>query len=93
MYHLHHCVMHHVGNNRAGADGSSTERYRRDSPAAFLHYWLRFALAAWLEVRAAGHRLLAAGGGPCFLLFGGSCWLPGITVCLACLLCPPPAQC
>ncbi|KAL4446747.1 hypothetical protein ABPG77_007991 [Micractinium sp. CCAP 211/92] len=50
MYHLHHCVMHHVGNNRAGADGSSTERYRRDSLAAFLRYWLRYALAAWLEV-------------------------------------------
>ncbi len=53
MYHLHHCVMHHVGNNQAGADGSSTERYRRDSLAAFLRYWLRYALAAWLEVRAA----------------------------------------
>ncbi|KAL4425429.1 hypothetical protein ABPG75_009445 [Micractinium tetrahymenae] len=65
MYHLHHCVMHHVGNNRAEADGSSTERYRRDSPAAFLRYWLRFALAAWLEVplRCARYRrwgLLAA---------------------------------
>ena len=26
MYYLHHCVMHHCGNNRAGADASSTER-------------------------------------------------------------------
>lgn len=50
MYRLHHCLMHHVGNNRAQADGSSTERYQRDSPAAFLLYWLRFAAGAWIEV-------------------------------------------
>lgn len=50
MYHLHHCLMHHGGNNRAGADASSTERYRRDSLAAFLSYWLRYALLGWVEV-------------------------------------------
>ncbi|KAI7846206.1 hypothetical protein COHA_000276 [Chlorella ohadii] len=50
MYYLHHCVMHHCGNNRAGEDASSTERYRRDSLAHFLLYWLRFAMGAWLEV-------------------------------------------
>lgn len=114
MYQLHHVVMHHCGNNRAGEDGSSTERcvasqlspalldharqrvallrmhtvqhepwrcgktssslfwlsyggrcglvqprstcdrrYRRNSLAHFLLYWLRFALLAWLEVRSA----------------------------------------
>ena len=44
--------MHHGGNNRAPIDASSTEPYQRDSPAAFLHYWLRFALGAWLEVQS-----------------------------------------
>ena len=42
--------MHHGGNNKSGADASSTERYRRDSLAAFLAYWLRYALLAWAEV-------------------------------------------
>ena len=50
MYRLHHCVMHHVGNNAAAADASSTEPYRRDSAAHFAAYWARHALAAWLEV-------------------------------------------
>lgn len=59
MYHLHHCVMHHVGNNQSPADASSTAPYQRDSLAAFLRYWLRFALLAWLEVRR------AAGEGEC----------------------------
>lgn len=27
MYKLHHCLMHHGGNNRAGEDASSTERW------------------------------------------------------------------
>ena len=56
MYALHHCVMHHCGNNAAPADGSSTERYRRDSLAAFLAYWARFALLGWAEtpLRCAG---------------------------------------
>jgi hypothetical protein len=49
MYHIHHCLMHHCGNNQAGLDGSSTERYQRDSLLAFLRYWLRFALGGWLE--------------------------------------------
>ena len=53
MYFLHHCLMHHCGANRAARDASSTERYRRDSPLAFLAYWARFALGGWLEVRAA----------------------------------------
>ena len=55
MYSLHHVVMHHIGGNRAAAgDASSTERYQRDSLPAFLHYWLRFALAGWLEVGCPG---------------------------------------
>jgi len=49
LYSLHHCAMHHGEGNGRG-DLSSTERSRRDSPAAFLRYWLRFALAAWLEL-------------------------------------------
>lgn len=31
MYRLHHCIMHHGGNNRWQSDASSTERYQRDS--------------------------------------------------------------
>jgi hypothetical protein len=65
MYYLHHCLMHHCGNNAADGDASSTERYRRDSLPAFLAYWLRFALGGWVEtplrcVRYGRWRLLAA---------------------------------
>lgn len=36
MYRLHHCIMHHSGNNRWSLDASSTERYQRDNPLHFL---------------------------------------------------------
>ncbi|GBF88896.1 fatty acid desaturase [Raphidocelis subcapitata] len=49
-YRLHHCVMHHVEDNTAPYDLSSTEPFRRDSPLAFLRYWLRFALLGSVEV-------------------------------------------
>eukprot|EP00798_Chlamydomonas_sp_ICE-L_P024190 gene24190-9787_t len=35
LYHLHHCVMHHVGENRQGVDLSSTEPFQRDNFAHF----------------------------------------------------------
>lgn len=50
MYRLHHCVMHHVFNNAAGADLSSTEPFQRDNPLHFLLYWGRHALGGPLEV-------------------------------------------
>lgn len=37
MYRLHHCIMHHGGNNRWQSDASSTERYQRDS---LYHFFL-----------------------------------------------------
>merc|ERR1712166_768259 len=49
-YNLHHCVMHHIENNVFPYDASSTEPYQRDSPVHFLHYWLRFLLAIWVEL-------------------------------------------
>jgi hypothetical protein len=42
--------MHHVEDNTAPHDLSSTEPFRRDSPLAFLRYWLRFALLGSVEV-------------------------------------------
>eukprot|EP00887_Chlorella_sp_A99_P005783 scaffold1.g5783.t1 len=50
MYRLHHCVMHHVENNGAGRDLSSTEPYQRDNPLHFAWYWLRFAVGSWVEL-------------------------------------------
>jgi len=50
MYQLHHLVMHHTENNVFPYDLSSTEPYQRDSFVHFLHYWLRFMLAAWFEL-------------------------------------------
>ncbi|KAL6781577.1 hypothetical protein ACKKBF_B08580 [Auxenochlorella protothecoides x Auxenochlorella symbiontica] len=50
MYRLHHCIMHHSGNNRWSLDASSTERYQRDNPLHFLMYWARFALGSWFEL-------------------------------------------
>lgn len=44
-YHLHHLVMHHVGNNVTDEDWSSTEPFQRDEFAQFLQYWAKqFAL-------------------------------------------------
>jgi fatty acid desaturase len=50
MYFLHHVVMHHSDNNQRGFDLSSTEQYQRDNFLHFLHYWLRFLLAIWVEL-------------------------------------------
>ena len=50
MYKLHHLIMHHGENNLFPYDLSSTEPYQRDSFVHFLHYWLRFTLAAWAEL-------------------------------------------
>lgn len=49
VYKLHHVVMHHVENNHE-LDISSTENYQRDSLAAFLVYYLRFALMIYAEL-------------------------------------------
>jgi fatty acid desaturase len=48
-YHPHHILMHHVENNGAD-DLSATYGYRRDSPAAFAHYWARFGLFGHLHL-------------------------------------------
>jgi len=50
MYHLHHVIMHHRENNLFPWDISSTEPYQRDSFVHWLHYWLRFTAAGWLEL-------------------------------------------
>ncbi len=61
-YRPHHLVMHHAEENRPD-DLSSTLRYRRDSPADFLRYWLRFLalgnfeLARYLRGRGRGRDL------------------------------------
>ena len=52
MYHLHHIVMHHNEQNVFPWDISSTEKYQRDSILHFVLYWLRFLLAAWVELPA-----------------------------------------
>lgn len=41
LYKLHHCVMHHVGNNVTDEDWSSTEPYQRDSFLNMLLYVAR----------------------------------------------------
>jgi len=70
MYHLHHILMHHGGNNRAGADASSTEPYQRDSLPAFIVYWLRFALGGWIEVRRTAAGWMAGWLDGCLALLG-----------------------
>ena len=50
LYCLHHIVMHHVENNRAGWDLSSTEEYQRDNLLHFLVYWARFVCLVWFEL-------------------------------------------
>jgi len=50
MYRLHHCVMHHLGNNRHGKDRSSTEPYSRENIVHFLIYWARHAFLGPIEV-------------------------------------------
>lgn len=50
MYRLHHCVMHHTGNNKRSNDASSTEPYLRYNPLHFLIYWARHAILGPVEV-------------------------------------------
>lgn len=50
MYSLHHCIMHHTGNNIQSKDLSSTEPFARDSIPHFLLYWLRFAVLGLIEL-------------------------------------------
>jgi len=50
MYHFHHIVMHHIENNVFPYDVSSTAPYQRDSFFHFLHYWLRYMLAIWVQL-------------------------------------------
>ena len=50
MYFLHHVVMHHIENNVFPWDVSSTEPYQRDNFLHFLHYWMRFLFAIWVEL-------------------------------------------
>jgi fatty acid desaturase len=52
LYYLHHVVMHHVEDNHAGRDLSSTEPYQRDSLLHFGLYWLRFVALVWFELPA-----------------------------------------
>ncbi|MBK8063418.1 MAG: fatty acid desaturase [Betaproteobacteria bacterium] len=58
-YRAHHLLMHHAEENRP-QDLSSTLRYRRDSPADFLRYYLRFLVLGNFELarylRAHGRR-------------------------------------
>jgi hypothetical protein len=49
-YYLHHVVMHHVENNVFPRDLSSTMPYQRDNFLHFLHYFLRYLFAIWIEL-------------------------------------------
>ena len=89
LYHLHHVVMHHGGNNRSGRDLSSTERYQRDNVVHFITYWLRFALFIWFElpmfaVRRRRYRQAATACAGMALFWAGSCvlfaWKPAFVV-------------
>ncbi|MEQ1566550.1 MAG: fatty acid desaturase [Myxococcota bacterium] len=81
-YRSHHVVMHHTENNGAD-DLSSTLSYQRDSPRAFFHYWLRFALfgyfhmGSWLARRGdpAAFVRLMAGDLVVYAAVGGLLWL------------------
>jgi fatty acid desaturase len=50
MYRLHHCVMHHLGNNKQGQDRSSTENFQRNNLVHFVIHWTRHALLGPIEV-------------------------------------------
>lgn len=49
-YYLHHIVMHHVENNVFPTDLSSTMPYQRDNFLHFIHYYLRYLCAIWIEL-------------------------------------------
>lgn len=48
-FYVHHMGMHHPENNTA-TDLSTTICYRRDSVAAFVHYWARFFFFGWVHL-------------------------------------------
>ena len=50
VYWYHHNAMHHVHENAALLDLSSTEHFKRDSVVDFVWYWLRFALLGPTEL-------------------------------------------
>lgn len=49
VYKLHHVIMHHIENNHE-YDISTTETYDRSSLLGFLMYYLRFAIAIYVEI-------------------------------------------
>jgi fatty acid desaturase len=50
LYHAHHVVMHHYGDNQDHLDLSSTMKYNRGSKFHHFLYMLRFFLATWIEL-------------------------------------------
>jgi len=73
VYKVHHCLMHHIENNR-NLDSSSTESLQRDSPLSYLWYAFRFVIVVWFDLfRYAYSRKLFAAGRQCFL--GMATWL------------------
>mmetsp|Transcript_56836 Transcript_56836/g.51142 ORF Transcript_56836/g.51142 Transcript_56836/m.51142 type:complete len:376 (-) Transcript_56836:140-1267(-) len=51
VYRFHHVVMHHREDNIYPYDLSSTMPYNRGNfPFCYLHYWLRFEFAIWVEL-------------------------------------------
>lgn len=72
--------MHHVENNGAPRDLSSTERFKRDNLLHFIVYWLRFAVGSWVELplyaaRTRRWRLCAACLATECAYLGGVAWL------------------
>jgi len=49
-YYFHHVIMHHVENNVFPYDVSATMHYQRDNFLHFLHYWLRYVIAIWVQL-------------------------------------------
>jgi hypothetical protein len=49
-YYFHHVVMHHIENNVFPYDVSATMHYQRDNFLHFLHYWLRYVIAIWVQL-------------------------------------------
>jgi hypothetical protein len=92
-YRPHHLLMHHAEENRP-QDLSSTLRYRRDRPAHFLHYYLRFllfgnvALARYLHRRGRRTALRHFVAGECaqFALIGAGLALAPAPAAIALLL-------
>ena len=93
VYRPHHLVMHHAEENRP-SDLSSTLAYRRDSPGAFLGYWLRFVVLGNIELardlRARGRRRdlwrFVAGEAAHFALIAAALLLAPAATCVVLLL-------